>query len=78
MPLLKVADTTLLKLMDGDTPIPPELITMTLELTTDKDMFDQVRAKLLKAWVCVCSSLVNKPARQTHSNGHWSWMNGAA
>lgn len=44
----EVADTAL-KLMDGDTPIPPELITMTLDLTTDKDMFDQVRAKLLKA-----------------------------
>jgi tetratricopeptide (TPR) repeat protein len=44
----EVADTAL-KLMDGDTPIPPELITLTLELTTDKDMFDQVRAKLLKA-----------------------------
>jgi hypothetical protein len=44
----EVADTAL-KLMDGDTPIPPELITLTLELTADKDMFDQVRAKLLKA-----------------------------
>lgn len=44
----EVADTAL-KLMDGDTPIPPELITLTLELTMDKDMFDQVRAKLLKA-----------------------------
>ena len=44
----EVADTAL-KLMDGDTPIQPELITMTLDLTTDQDMFDQVRAKLLKA-----------------------------
>ena len=44
----EVADTEL-KLMDGDTPIPPELITMTLDMTTDQDMFDQVRAKLLKA-----------------------------
>jgi tetratricopeptide (TPR) repeat protein len=44
----EVADTAL-KLMDGDTPIQPELITLTLELTTDQDMFDQVRAKLLKA-----------------------------
>lgn len=44
----EVADTAL-KLMDTATPVPSELITRTIELTAEQDMFDQVQAKLLKA-----------------------------
>ena len=43
----EVADTAL-KLMDTATPVPSELITRTIELTAEQDMFDQVQAKLLK------------------------------
>lgn len=43
----EIADTAL-KLMDSENPIEPELITHTLALTEKQDMFDQVRAKLLK------------------------------
>ena len=44
----EVADTAL-KLMESDTPVAPELIARTIELTAEQDMFDEVRAKLLKA-----------------------------
>lgn len=35
--------------MESDTPVAPELIARTIELTAEQDMFDEVRAKLIKA-----------------------------
>lgn len=45
----EIADTAL-KLMDGDNAVPAELLGKAIALTEEHDMFDQVRARLLKAY----------------------------
>ena len=45
----EVADTSL-KLMDSESAVSPDLIGKTISLTEEHDMFDQVRARLLKAY----------------------------
>ena len=45
----EIADTSL-KLMDGENAVSSDLIGKTIAITEDQDMFDQVRARLLKAY----------------------------
>lgn len=45
----EIADTSL-KLMDGENAVSSDLIGQTIAITEDHDMFDQVRARLLKAY----------------------------
>ena len=55
----EIADTAL-KLMDGENAIPAELLGKAITLTEEHDMFDQVRARLLKAYGMALTKSGNK------------------
>ena len=57
----EIADTAL-KLMDGENAVPAELIGKAIALTEEHDMFDQVRARLLKAYGMALTKSGNQSA----------------
>ncbi len=57
----EIADTAL-KLMDGENAVPVELIGKAIALTEEHDMFDQVRARLLKAYGMALTKSGNQSA----------------
>ena len=57
----EIADTAL-KLMDSENAVSAELLGKTIALTEEQDMFDQVRARLLKAYGLSLTKAGNQPA----------------
>ncbi len=57
----EIADTAL-KLMDSESAVSADLIGQSSSITEEHDMFDQVRARLLKAYGMSLTKAGNKPA----------------
>lgn len=57
----EIADTAL-KLMDSESAVSADLIGQAISITEEHDMFDQVRARLLKAYGMSLTKAGNQPA----------------